>query len=147
MARTITMREAINEALDQEMARDPSVVLMGEDIVGGIREPFTEGRAALREDQAVDCGLYPGERIAVVPFARNDDLGSRRANFRDHPGRRRAGFTNIYVGTGLRSLEGFAQQNAEDAYLHALELAHDKLLRAGEQTPSHEFVLENRPAL
>ena len=39
MARTITMREAINEALDQEMARDPSVVLMGEDIVGGAGSP------------------------------------------------------------------------------------------------------------
>ena len=35
MARKISMRQAINEALDQEMARDPSVILMGEDIVGG----------------------------------------------------------------------------------------------------------------
>jgi pyruvate dehydrogenase E1 component beta subunit len=29
------MRQAINEALDQEMARDPKVILMGEDIAGG----------------------------------------------------------------------------------------------------------------
>jgi pyruvate dehydrogenase E1 component beta subunit len=35
MARKISMRQAINEALDQEMARDPSVIVMGEDIVGG----------------------------------------------------------------------------------------------------------------
>jgi acetoin:2,6-dichlorophenolindophenol oxidoreductase subunit beta len=35
MARTITFQQAINEALDQEMARDPSVVLFGEDVVGG----------------------------------------------------------------------------------------------------------------
>ena len=35
MARKISMRQAINEALDQEMARDPSVFVMGEDIVGG----------------------------------------------------------------------------------------------------------------
>jgi pyruvate/2-oxoglutarate/acetoin dehydrogenase E1 component len=35
MARKISMKQAINEALDQEMARDPSVILMGEDIVGG----------------------------------------------------------------------------------------------------------------
>ena len=35
MARKISMRQAINEALDQEMSRDPSVIVMGEDIVGG----------------------------------------------------------------------------------------------------------------
>lgn len=35
MARNITMRQAVNEALDQEMTRDPTVFLMGEDIVGG----------------------------------------------------------------------------------------------------------------
>ena len=35
MARKISMKQAINEALDQEMARDPSVIVMGEDIVGG----------------------------------------------------------------------------------------------------------------
>ena len=35
MARTITFQQAINEALDQEMARDVSVVVMGEDVAGG----------------------------------------------------------------------------------------------------------------
>lgn len=35
MARKISMRQAINEALDQEMTRDPTVIIMGEDIVGG----------------------------------------------------------------------------------------------------------------
>ncbi len=35
MARTITFQKAINEALDQEMANDATVILMGEDIVGG----------------------------------------------------------------------------------------------------------------
>jgi pyruvate dehydrogenase E1 component beta subunit len=35
MARTITYQQAINEALDQEMTRDPSVIVMGEDVVGG----------------------------------------------------------------------------------------------------------------
>ena len=35
MARKISMKQAINEALDQEMARDPTVICMGEDIVGG----------------------------------------------------------------------------------------------------------------
>jgi pyruvate/2-oxoglutarate/acetoin dehydrogenase E1 component len=35
MARTISYMKAINEALEQEMARDPSVVVFGEDNVGG----------------------------------------------------------------------------------------------------------------
>ena len=35
MARKISMKQALNEALDQEMARDPTVIVMGEDIVGG----------------------------------------------------------------------------------------------------------------
>ena len=35
MARNISIRQAINEALDQEMTRDRSVILMGEDIAGG----------------------------------------------------------------------------------------------------------------
>lgn len=35
MARNISMRQAINEALDQEMTRDPTVFIMGEDIAGG----------------------------------------------------------------------------------------------------------------
>ena len=39
MARTITYREAINEALAQEMERDESVIVMGEDNAGGEGRP------------------------------------------------------------------------------------------------------------
>ena len=35
MARKIRFRDAIGEALAQEMGRDETVVLMGEDVVGG----------------------------------------------------------------------------------------------------------------
>ena len=35
MARKILYQEAINEALDQEMGRDETVIVMGEDVVGG----------------------------------------------------------------------------------------------------------------
>ncbi|MFM8700637.1 MAG: alpha-ketoacid dehydrogenase subunit beta [Hyphomicrobiales bacterium] len=35
MARNLSMKDAINEALDLEMRRDPTVILMGEDIAGG----------------------------------------------------------------------------------------------------------------
>src|SRR5688572_30673459 len=39
MARKISIRQAINEAIDQEMQRDPTVIVMGEDIVGGTGAP------------------------------------------------------------------------------------------------------------
>lgn len=42
MARTLSMKDAINEALDQEMTRDPTVIMMGEDIVGGAGAPGEE---------------------------------------------------------------------------------------------------------
>ena len=35
MTRTITYQKAINEAIQQEMAADPTVVLFGEDVAGG----------------------------------------------------------------------------------------------------------------
>ena len=34
MARKITFQQAVNEALIQEMERDESVILMGEDVAG-----------------------------------------------------------------------------------------------------------------
>src|SRR5499427_8160692 len=40
--RTLTFREAINEALAQEMERDSKVVLMGEDVAGGAAVPGFE---------------------------------------------------------------------------------------------------------
>lgn len=42
MARMLSMKDAVNEALDQEMARDPTVIMMGEDIVGGTGSPGEE---------------------------------------------------------------------------------------------------------
>jgi pyruvate dehydrogenase E1 component beta subunit len=39
MARNISFKQAIHEALDLEMRRDPTVIVMGEDIVGGAGSP------------------------------------------------------------------------------------------------------------
>lgn len=39
MARIITYQQAINEAIDHEMSRDETVVLFGEDVVGGTGAP------------------------------------------------------------------------------------------------------------
>ena len=44
MTRTITYQKAINEAIQQEMAADPTVVLFGEDVAGG------EGSATGEDD-------------------------------------------------------------------------------------------------
>src|SRR3972149_1187229 len=42
--RTLTFREAINEAIRLEMRRDPTVILMGEDVAGGATIPHIEGK-------------------------------------------------------------------------------------------------------
>jgi pyruvate dehydrogenase E1 component beta subunit len=39
MARTLSFLQAVNEALRQEMRRDPTVVVFGEDVVGGSGSP------------------------------------------------------------------------------------------------------------
>ena len=39
MGRKISYKQAINEALDLEMRRDPTVIVLGEDIVGGAGAP------------------------------------------------------------------------------------------------------------
>ena len=54
MARSITIREALNESLDQEMERDPTVVLMGEDIAGGA------GCSGEEEAWGGAMGIYKG---------------------------------------------------------------------------------------
>ena len=44
MARTITFREAVIEAMALEMRRDPTVILMGEDVAGGPTLPHMQGK-------------------------------------------------------------------------------------------------------
>ena len=41
--RTITFRDAVNEAMRLEMRRDPTVILLGEDVAGGATLPHMEG--------------------------------------------------------------------------------------------------------
>ena len=76
MARKISMRQAINEALDQEMARDPSVIVMGEDIVGGMGgdgEKDAWGGAL-----GVTKGLYAkhGDRLMDTPLSESAYIGA-----------------------------------------------------------------------
>ena len=76
MARKISMKQAINEALDLEMKRDPTVIVMGEDIVGGAGAPGEED--AWGGVLGVTKGLhakYPG-RLLDTPLSESAYIGA-----------------------------------------------------------------------
>ncbi|WP_029000119.1 alpha-ketoacid dehydrogenase subunit beta [Azohydromonas australica] len=76
MARKISFKQAINEAIDQEMARDPSVIMMGEDIVGGAG---AEGeKDAWGGVLGVTKGLYAkhGDRLLDTPLSESAYVGA-----------------------------------------------------------------------
>jgi len=76
MARKISMKQAINEALDQEMTRDPSVIVMGEDIVGGAGGQGE--RDAWGGVLGVTKGLYAkhGDRLMDTPLSESAYIGA-----------------------------------------------------------------------
>jgi len=76
MARSITYREALNEALAQEMERDPSVIVMGEDNAGGEGAPGEDD--AWGGVLGVTKGLYgkfPG-RVLDTPISESAFIGA-----------------------------------------------------------------------
>ncbi len=76
MARKITYQQAVNEALDQEMARDESVVIMGEDVVGG---SGSDGEMdAWGGVLGITKGLYAkyGDRIMDTPISEAGFVGA-----------------------------------------------------------------------
>jgi pyruvate/2-oxoglutarate/acetoin dehydrogenase E1 component len=76
MAREITIKEAIREALDQEMQRDPTVILMGEDIVGGTGSPGEDD--AWGGAMGVYKGLFGkyGNRLLDTPLSESAFIGA-----------------------------------------------------------------------
>jgi pyruvate dehydrogenase E1 component beta subunit len=76
MARKISMRQALNEALDQEMARDRSVIVMGEDIVGGMGGDGEKD--AWGGVLGVTKGLYAkhGDRLLDTPLSESAYIGA-----------------------------------------------------------------------
>ena len=76
MARTITYQQAINEALAQEMERDPTVVLFGEDVSGGMGSPGEED--AWGGVLGVTKGLYPRfpDRVLDTPISESAYIGA-----------------------------------------------------------------------
>jgi pyruvate dehydrogenase E1 component beta subunit len=76
MTRTISYRQAINEALDQEMARDETVLLIGEDVAGGtgsMGEMDAWGGA-----EGVTKGLWGkyGDRVMDTPISESAFIGA-----------------------------------------------------------------------
>ena len=76
MARNITYREALNEALTQEMERDETVIVMGEDNAGGAGAPGDDD--AWGGVLGVTKGLYhkfPG-RVLDTPISESAFIGA-----------------------------------------------------------------------
>src|ERR1700684_688290 len=76
MARNITYREALNEALTQEMERDQSVIVMGEDNAGGEGAPGEQD--AWGGVLGVTKGVYhksPG-RVLDTPISESAFIGA-----------------------------------------------------------------------
>lgn len=77
-SREITYREAVNEALRQEMRRDPTVILMGEDVAGGAGRP-KEMQDAWGGVLGVTKGLLPEfgpERVLDTPISESGYIGA-----------------------------------------------------------------------
>src|SRR6201989_2236616 len=76
MARNITYREALNEALAQEMERDETVIVMGEDNAGGAGAPGDDDAwgGALGGTQ----GLYHkfARRVLDTPISESAFIGA-----------------------------------------------------------------------
>ena len=71
-----SFRQAINEALAQEMRRDPTVVIMGEDIAGGMGAPGEDD--AWGGPLGVTKGLMPEfgrERVLDTPITESAFIG------------------------------------------------------------------------
>lgn len=76
MARKITYQQAINEALKQEMERDETVIVMGEDVVGG--EGGEGEMDAWGGVLGVTKGLYQhfGNRVMDTPISESAFIGA-----------------------------------------------------------------------
>ena len=77
--RTVTVAEAINDAIRLEMRRNPRVILMGEDVAGGANLPHLEEDEAWGGVMGVTKGLvqeFGRERIRDTPIAEAGYVGT-----------------------------------------------------------------------
>ena len=76
MARNLSMNEAVNEALDQEMARDPAVVIMGEDISGGTGAPGEDDAWGGPLGVTKGLSVKYGDRVMDTPLSESAFIGA-----------------------------------------------------------------------
>jgi pyruvate/2-oxoglutarate/acetoin dehydrogenase E1 component len=81
MARTITFREAVIEAMQLEMRRDPTVILMGEDVAGGPTLPHMQGenKEAWGGVLGASKGLaseFGWDRVRDTPISESSFIGA-----------------------------------------------------------------------
>jgi pyruvate dehydrogenase E1 component beta subunit len=79
--RTLTFREAINEAIRLEMRRDPTVILLGEDVAGGATLPHLEAAGGSEWGGAlgVTVGLakeFGRGRVLDTPISESGFIGA-----------------------------------------------------------------------
>ena len=77
--RELNFGEALNEAMRQEMRRDPKVILMGEDVAGGADVDHLEGGEAWGGVLGVTKGLvqeFGRERIIDTPISESGFIGA-----------------------------------------------------------------------
>ena len=79
--RMLTFREAVNEAIRLGMRRDPTVILMGEDVVGGATVPHLEatGEDAWGGPLGVTTGLakeFGRNRVLDTPISESAFVGA-----------------------------------------------------------------------
>ena len=77
MARILTMRKALSEAFRQVMEEDPTVIMMGEDIAGGMGAPGEQD--AWGGDLGITKGLigrFGPERVLDTPISETAYLGA-----------------------------------------------------------------------
>ena len=77
MARILSMKDAINEALDLEMRRDPTVIIMGEDIAGGAGAQGEEDAwgGVLGVTKGL-IGKYGAKRVMDTPLSESAYIGA-----------------------------------------------------------------------
>ena len=72
-----SVRTAINEAIAQEMERDPNVIVLGEDVAGG--QGSSNGPGSVGGVFGVTAGLYDrfgGERVIDTPISESAIIGT-----------------------------------------------------------------------
>ena len=79
--RELNFGEALNEAMRQEMQRDPKVVIMGEDVAGGADVDHLEGDDAWGGVLGVTKGLvkeFGRNRVIDTPISESGFIGAAR---------------------------------------------------------------------